>query len=62
MLPLLRLTGDGAEHTLVATVQAVSDDFPVTPEERAQPRPHANRTVIYNRVSWATSYLRYAAC
>ena len=61
MLPLLRLTGDGAEHILVATVQAVADQFHLTPEERAQPLPHAHQTVIYNRVAWASSYLRYAA-
>jgi restriction system protein len=61
MLPLLRLTGDGAEHTLIATVQAVADEFHLTLEERAQPLPHAHQTVIYNRVAWASSYLRYAA-
>ena len=61
MLPLLRLTGDGAEHTLVATVQAVADEFYLSPEERAQPLPHANQTTIYNRVAWSSSYLRYAA-
>ena len=60
MLPLLRLTGDGAEHALVATVQAVADEFHLTPEERSQPLPHAHQTVIYNRVAWASSYLRYA--
>lgn len=61
MLPLLRITGDGVEHTLVATVQAVADEFHLTPEERTQPLPHANQTTIYNRVVWSSSYLRYAA-
>ena len=60
MLPLLRLTADRAERTLIATVQAVADEFQLSPEERSQPLPHANQTTIYNRVAWASSYLRYA--
>jgi restriction system protein len=42
MLPILRLTGDGAEHTLVAAVQAAADEFLLTAEEWAQLLPHAN--------------------
>ncbi len=60
MLPILRLTGDGAEHTLAASVQAVADEFHLSPEERAQQLPHANQSAIYSRVAWASSYLRYA--
>ena len=43
MLPLLRLTGDGAEHTLVATAQAVSDDFPLTPKSERSHYPTPTR-------------------
>lgn len=59
MLPLLRLAGDGAEHNLSATVQAVADEFHLSTEERAQ-RLASGQTTIYNRVAWASSYLRYA--
>lgn len=61
MLPLLKLTGDGAEHTLSGSVQAMAEEFHLSSEERAQSLPHANQTAIYNRVAWASSYLRYAA-
>jgi len=60
MLPLLRLAADGTDHTLGESVQAVADEFHLSPAERVQRQPSGSQTTIYNRVAWASSYLRYA--
>ena len=60
MLPLLRLTADGAEHTLVGTVDALATQFRLTPDELAQLNAGGRARTFYNRVAWATSYLRAA--
>ena len=36
MLPVLRLTQDGADHTLAATRDQVAQEFAISIEERAQ--------------------------
>ena len=41
MLPLLRYLGDGREHTLNECVEAVGNEFKLTPEERLQFLPSA---------------------
>lgn len=57
MLPLLRIAGDGEEHSvaevmpMLATVMLINDD------ERDALLPSGTQTRFYNRVTWATTYL-----
>jgi restriction system protein len=60
MLPLLRFLGDGKEHALGEAVEAISDQFRLSPEERQQLLPSGASTVIGNRVGWARTYLKKA--
>jgi restriction system protein len=60
MLPLLRYLGDGREHTLSESVDAVCDEFTLSPEERLQLLPSGTATVIGNRVGWARTYMKKA--
>ena len=57
MLPLLRITADGREHQQAALVEALADQFSLTPEERAELIPSGRKTKLYDRVSWARNYL-----
>jgi restriction system protein len=60
MLPVLRRLGDGHEHALGEPVAAISDEFGLTPEERAQPLPSGTQPIITNRVAWAKTFLQKA--
>lgn len=60
MLPLLCYLGDGLEHTLNESVDAVANEFKLTPEERIQFLPSGTSTVIGNRVGWARTYMKKA--
>jgi restriction system protein len=60
MLPLLELCADGKEHALAASVDQLAAKYGLTPEERAQLSPAGNSHTFYNRVAWASSYLRAA--
>jgi restriction system protein len=60
MLPLLRFLSDGREHTLGECVEAVANEFKLTPEERIQFLPSGTSTVIGNRVGWARTYMKKA--
>ncbi len=60
MLPVLRRLGDGQEHHLRELVAAMSDEFGLTPEERAQPLPSGTQPLITNRVAWAKTFLQKA--
>ncbi len=57
MLPLLRLMSDGQPHTLRDLVAQLSQKFQLTPQERSQLVPSGKRTVFYDRVGWAKTYL-----
>ncbi len=60
MLPLLRLTADGAEHSLSASIEALAVEFKLSDADRAQLNPAGRARTFYNRVAWASSYLRAA--
>lgn len=60
MLPLLRYLADGREHTLNECVEAMANEFGLTPEERLQFLPSGTSTVIGNRVGWARTYMKKA--
>jgi restriction system protein len=60
MLPLLELCADGADHSLAASVDALAVKYGLSPEELAQLNPAGGARTFYNRVGWASSYLRAA--
>jgi hypothetical protein len=59
MLPLLKLAGDGQQHTSTEAVDSLAQQFQLSVEDRAQllqnGQPRFN-----NRVGWATTYLKKA--
>lgn len=59
MLPVLKLAGDGQEHTSAEAVESLAQQFQLSDEERGQllqnGQPRFN-----NRVGWATTYLKKA--
>ena len=60
MVPLLRLAADEGEHTLAGSVEALAAEFTLTPAELAQLNPSGRARTFYNRVAWASTYLRAA--
>jgi restriction system protein len=60
MLPVLRLTADGDDHTLAATRDQLAQEYGLTDDERAQLLPSGRQATFSNRVAWSTSYLRAA--
>lgn len=59
MLPMLRLASDGLDHRITGTVEALSDEFRLTTDEREH-RLSSGQPVIYNRTHWAATYLAKA--
>lgn len=57
MLPILKMTADGADHTLAEGVETIAKEFKVTDDEKAQLLPSGNQRLIYSRVGWAKTYL-----
>jgi restriction system protein len=60
MLPLLEQLSDGREHKLRDIINALSDNFSLTKEERIQLLPSGNQAIIDNRIGWARTYLKKA--
>jgi restriction system protein len=60
MLPLLRFLGDGCERSVGEAVEAISNEFRLTPEQRQQLLPSGTSTVIGSRVGWARTYMKKA--
>lgn len=56
MLPLLRFTQDGEEHSLGQAVDSAIVDFKLTPEEQSETLPSGAQT-IHNRIAWARHHL-----
>jgi restriction system protein len=61
MLPLLRLSADGEEHSLTEAVTVLADQFGLTVEERSVMLPSGQQAVFTNRTGWARTYLKKAA-
>ena len=59
MLPLLKLAGDGQQHTLAETVDRLAQEFQLSDDDRNQ-LLKSGQTRLYNRVGWATTYLKKA--
>ncbi len=56
MLPLLRIAGDGKEHSLPEAVDSLAEQMKLSEDERNSLLP-SGQTRIYNRVAWAMTYL-----
>ena len=57
MHPLLTFGSDGTEKNINDAINAISDQFKLTEEERHQLLPSGKQTLISNRVHWARTYL-----
>jgi restriction system protein len=57
MLPLVKLAADGNEHTITDAMEIFADKFGLTPEEREIMLPSGTQTRLYNRVTWALTYM-----
>jgi len=60
MLPLLKLTKDGKEHSLKHATDELAKEFNLSEAELAEMLPSARKTRFYDRVGWAGTYLRKA--
>src|SRR5215469_3299825 len=57
MLPLLRLAGDDQPHTLAEAVEILTQQYHLSEEDRGQTL-RSGQTRLYNRICWATTYLK----
>jgi len=60
MLPLLKFVGDRKEHSLRETIEALSEEFDLTGEERQELLPSGQQATFGNRVGWARTYMKKA--
>jgi len=60
MLPLLKYLGDGNEHHIRETIEALAQQFGLTPEERKDILPSGQQFTFDNRVGWARTYMKKA--
>lgn len=58
MLPLLHLAEDGKDHRLVECYEVLAKEFALTPDELAEVLPSGKKLRFYDRVQWASTYLR----
>jgi len=58
MLPLLKLAGDGHEHTLSEAIEALDRHFGLTDNDRRELLASGKQSRFVNRVGWAATYLR----
>lgn len=57
MLPMLRLTADGAEHRLSDAIEALAIHFELTHDERTELLPSGVQPRFENKVGWARTHL-----
>ena len=57
MLPLLKLSGDGKEHSIHELLDKLTVEFSLSTQEVNELLPSGKQTTFYNRVSWARTYL-----
>jgi restriction system protein len=60
MLPLLKILGDGEEHSLHEVISTLADQFDLTDEERRELLPSGRQAKLANRVGWARTYMKKA--
>ena len=57
MLPLLKITGDGHEHTVPEAMETLARQMQISETDRDVLLPSGTETRFHNRVSWAMYYL-----
>jgi restriction system protein len=57
MLPLLKITEDGKEHSIHEITEKLASYFKLTDVELNELLPSGKQTTFYNRVGWARTYL-----
>ncbi len=60
MLPLLKLCGNGKEHSLREVTEKLAAEFELNATEREQKLPSGQQAVFGNRVGWARTYIKKA--
>lgn len=60
LLPVLRLAGDNAEHTITSTTERLASEFKLTEQEKEAIYSSGNGLIFKDRVSWARSYAKMA--
>jgi restriction system protein len=60
MLPILETLDDGKAWELRDIGRRLADKFRLSEDEREKPLRSGRQTVFYNRVGWATTYLKQA--
>ena len=60
MLPLLKVLGDGQEHSLHEVIETLAEGFELTDEERRELLPSGRQAKFDNRVAWARTYMKKA--
>ena len=57
MLPMLKIAGDGKEHTVHDFLETLAKEFSLSQEELNEFLPSGKQTRFFNRVGWAKTYL-----
>jgi restriction system protein len=57
MLPLLKLSGDGNEHSLSETIDILASEFGLMDADRNELLPSGRQAKLDNRVGWARTHL-----
>lgn len=57
MLPILKLASDGKEHSITETLETLAEQAGISEHEREIMLPSGTQTRLYNRVTWAVTYL-----
>ncbi len=60
MLPLLKYSSDGIEHSFREAVEEMATFFGITYDERSELLPSGKQPIFDNRVGWAKTYLTKA--
>src|SRR4051812_35855932 len=58
MLPILRISGDGQEHTSSEASELLARQFSLTEADLRELLPSGKQPKYTNRIGWATTYLR----
>src|SRR5229473_745346 len=60
MLPLLKIAGDGSEHTTSEVLETLAQQFGLGEDERDEMLPSGKQRKFDNRVNWTKTYLQKA--
>ena len=60
LLPILKITGDGNEHSMNGVTDKLAKNYNLSEEELNEFVPSGQQRIFANRVAWAKSYLKMA--